>query len=207
MWNSECEVMEREANGLPYRRTTALLKWLHRLGLRDFPATFLAGASGIVVPEVLHRLAEVLNDIAAVEIDVFHQRAAIVAIKDYVFMLAWRPPTFHHNTNCVGWTDRRVRNIGRNKKRFSFAHEVIHDAIAFPDAHLDVAFELVKIFLRIDEVKIVSRVRTFDHHHEKIATIIKVTIADRRFEFIAILLDPIHQIDRRLHRGNSFLHR
>ena len=84
-----------------------------------------------------------------------------------------------------------MRNIWRDEKRFAFPHEMIHDAIAFADAHLDVAFELVKVFLRIDEMKIVPRVRAFDDHHEKITAIIKITVAHRRFEFVAVLFDPI----------------
>ena len=48
------------------------------------------------------------------------------------------------------------------------------------------------------QMKIVARVRAFDHHHEKIAPIVKITIADRRFEFVAVLFDPILQVDRRL---------
>ena len=127
-------------------------------------------------------MAEMLNDIAAVEIDVFDQRTTIIAIKDDVLVLTRRPPPLHHNPNCIWRPDRRVRDIGRNKKRFPFANEMIHDAISLPDAHPDIAFELVKIFLRIDEMEIVPGIRTFNDHHEKIAPVVEITIADRRFE-------------------------
>ena len=150
-------------------------------------------------------MAEMLNDIAAVEIDVFDQRPAIVAIKDHVFVFTWRAAAFHHDTYCVRRSDRRVRDIGRNKKRFPFANEMIHDAISLPDAHPDIAFELVKIFLRIDEMKIVPRVRTFDHHHEKVAAIIQVAVAHWWLEFVPVFLDPACQVDRGLHRGYAFL--
>ena len=198
--------MEREANSPPSRRTkTTQLKWLHWLGLRDFPAAFLARATGIIVPEIEHRLAEMFNDIAAIEIDVFHQLPAIVTIEDDVFVFTRRPATLDHHTNRVRRPDRRVRNIGRNKKRFPFPYEMIHNAIALVDAHLDVAFELVEIFLRIDEMKIVPRVRTLDHHHEKIAAIIEVAVAHRRFEFVAVLFNPAHQVDWRLDGACAFL--
>ena len=78
---------------------------------------------------------------------------------------------------------------------------MIDDPVAFADAHFDVAFQLVKIFFRIDEMKIVPRVRALDHHHEKIAPIVKITVAHRRLEQVAVLFDPVLQIDRRLHGG------
>src|SRR5438552_18121973 len=112
-----------------------------------------------------------------------------------MFMFPRWPPSLHYDANCIRWPDRRVRNIGRNEKRFSFAHEMVDDAIALPNAHLDIAFELVKIFLRIDEMKIVPCVRTFDYHHEKVAAVVKVAVAHRRFEFIPVLLNPAHQVD------------
>ena len=94
---------------------------------------------------------------------------------------------------------RRVRHVRRNEERFTFAHEMIDDAVAFADAHFDVALELIKILLRIDQMKIVPRVRPLDDHDEKIAPIVKIAIADRRLKFVAVLFDPILEIDRRLH--------
>jgi hypothetical protein len=48
------------------------LERLHRLWFFDLLAALLAGAPFIVIPEIEHRLAEVLNDVGAVEMDVFH---------------------------------------------------------------------------------------------------------------------------------------
>ena len=76
---------------------------------------------------------------------------------------------------------------------------MIDDAVAFANAHLDVALELVKVLLRIDEMKIVPRVWPLDDHHEKIPAIVEITIAHRRLKFVGVLLDPFFQINRRLH--------
>ena len=84
---------------------------------------------------------------------------------------------------------------------------MIDDAIAFTNADLDVPLELVKILFRIDQVKIVSGVWTLNHHHKKIAPIIQVTIAHRRLKLFPILLDPLLEINRRLHRGCVFVNR
>jgi len=43
-----------------------------RFGLWHFSAALLAGAPRIIVPKIEHRLTEVFDDVAAVEIDVFH---------------------------------------------------------------------------------------------------------------------------------------
>ena len=94
-----------------------------------------------------------------------------------------------------------MRNIRRNEKRFAFMHDVIDDPIAFANAHFDVAPKLIKIFLGIDQMKIVPRVRTLDNHHEKIAPVIKVTVAYRWLEKMAVLCDPVFEINRLLHYG------
>lgn len=93
-----------------------------------------------------------------------------------------------------------MNHIRRNEEGFALAHQMIDDVVAFPDADLDVTLQLIKKFFRIDLVKIVTRIRPLDYHNEKIAPIVQVTIADRRFEEIAVLLDPAEQIDRGLNR-------
>ena len=80
---------------------------------------------------------------------------------------------------------------------------MIHDPIALADAHFDVALQLIKILFRIDQMKIVPRVGAFDDHHEEVAPVIKITVAHRRLEEMAVLFDPFVQIYRRLHGGRG----
>ncbi len=141
-----------------------------------------------------------LDDVAAVEIDVFNECATVVAIENHMFMLARRTTPLDYHAQRVGRTHWRVRNIRWNEKRFALAHEMIDDAVAFTDPHLDVALQLVEIFFRVDEMKIVSGVRAFDHHDKKIAAIIEIAITHRRLEQVSVLFDPIIEINRRLHR-------
>jgi hypothetical protein len=145
----------------------------------------------------------VLDDIAAIEIDVFHDCAAILAIKNNMLMFARWPPAFDDDPDRIGWADRRVRDIRRNKERFAFPDEVIDDPVPFADADFYVALELIKIFFRIDEMEIVSGIGTLDDHHEKIPAIVKITVADRRLKQVAVLLDPIVDVDRREHPGGG----
>src|SRR3989442_276160 len=129
------------------------LEWFYRLRSRDFVPTLLAGASGVVVPEVAHRLRKVLNDVAAIEMNVFDQRAAVLAVKYDMLFFAGRTTALDHDPDRIRRSNRRMRNVRRDKKCFPFPHEMLDDAIAFADAHFDVALELVKIFLRINDVK------------------------------------------------------
>ena len=160
-------------------------------------AAVFAGAAFIVVPEIEHGLAEVVYDIGAIEIDVLHEGAAIVAVKNDVLVFAGGPPPLHHDANGIGRTDRRVGDIWRNEESLTLADQMIDDPVAFADPDFDVTLELIKIFLRIDEVKIVSSVRSLDDHDEKIATIVEVTITDRRLEEVAVRLNPRVNVDRR----------
>ncbi len=84
-----------------------------------------------------------------------------------------------------------MRHIRRNEEGFALAHNMINDAIALADPHFDVAFELIEVFFRIDLVKIVPRIRAFNDHHEKIAPVVKILVAHRRFEFVRVFFDPV----------------
>ena len=153
----------------------------------------------VVVPEVEHCLAEMLNDVATVKVHVFHDSFALLTVENDVLPFANRTTTFHHDANGIGRPDRGMRHVWRDEKRVTFAHEMIDDSIPFPDPNLNVAFELVKIFLRIDEMEIVPRIRTDDDHHKKIAPIIKISITDWRFKEMTIFFDPLFQINWRRH--------
>ena len=50
-------------------------------------------------------------------------------------------------------------------------------------------------------MKIVSRVWTLNDHHEKVAPVIEITVAHRWLEKMAVLCDPVFEINRLLHCG------
>jgi len=185
------------------QRDVRTSEWLHRSGLLDLFTALFARPPRVVLPEVEHRLAEVLHDVGAVEVNVFHQCPAIFAVENNVFLLARRAATLDHHAERIRRPLWGVRDIRRDEKRLAFAHDVIHDPLAFADAHFDVALELVEVLFRIDEMKIVPRVRAFDDHHEKVAAVIEITVAHRRLELFSILFDPVVQINRRLHGGRD----
>src|SRR5204862_3021199 len=50
-------------------------------------------------------------------------------------------------------------------------------------------------------VEIVPSVRPFNDHHEKVAAVVEVTVADRRLKQVAVRFDPGVDIDRRQYFG------
>src|SRR4051812_37688023 len=75
---------------------------LDRLGLRDFGAAVFAGAPLVVLPKIEHCLAEMLDDVPAIEIDVLDDRAALFAVKNDVLVLAGGATTFHDDAHRIG---------------------------------------------------------------------------------------------------------
>src|SRR5437773_7999619 len=94
-------------------------------------------------------------------------------------------------------------NIWQDKERFAFSVNMINDAVAFANAQLIVALELVKVLFRIDKMKIIPRVWPLDDHHEKIPAIVKITIAHRRLKFVGVFFNPVLQVNRRLDSGHG----
>src|SRR5580765_4808431 len=174
------------------------LQRLYRLRFFHFFTTLPAGPARIVSPEFEHCLAKMVDDVFAIEVDVFHQCSTIFAVENYVLLFTPRTAPLYNQSNRVGRAVGRVRHIRRNEKRFALADNVINDAIAFADTHLNVTFELIEVLFRIDEMKIVPCVGAFDDHHKKITAVIKIPVAYWRLKFLSILFDPLLYINRRL---------
>jgi len=178
------------------------LQRLYRLRFFHFLTALLAGPARIVAPEIEHCLAKMVDNVFAIEVDVFHQCSTIFAVKNDVLLFTGRTASLYNQPNRVWRALGRVRHIRRNEKRFALVDNVINDAIAFADTHLNVAFELIEVLFRINEVKIIPRVGAFYDHHKKISTIVKVPVAYGRLKFVSILFNPLLYVNRRLHSGH-----
>ena len=86
-----------------------------------------------------------VNDVFAVEVNVFHERSAIFAVENDVLLFTRRTAALYNYPHRVRRALRRVRHIRRNEKRLALADSVIDDPVAFADPHLDVSFELVEV--------------------------------------------------------------
>ena len=179
------------------------LQRLYRLRFFHFFTALLAGPARIVAPKFEHCLAKMVDDVFAIEVDVFHQCPTIFAVEDDMLLFTRRTASLYNQTNRVWRALGRVRHIRRNEKRFALADNVINDAVAFADTHLNVPFELIKVLFRINEMKIVPRVWAFDDHDEKIAAIVEIPVTDRRFKKVAVRFDPVVDVYRRQHFGRA----
>src|SRR5437764_2342929 len=103
------------------------LERLHRLRLWDLRAAVLAGAPRVIVPKIEHGLAEVLDDVGAVELDVFHERLAIRAIENDVLLLTGRAAALDDDTQRIRRSHGSMDHIRRDEERLALAHEMIHD--------------------------------------------------------------------------------
>ena len=178
--------------------TAVLSERPDRFRFRNFVATLFAGPARVVGPEIAHGLTEMFDNVSAIKVDVFDQRSAFLAIENHMLLFTGRTSPLDHYADRIGRSYRRVRDIGRDKEGFSFPYQMINDPVAFPNPDLNVPFQLIKILFGIDQVKIVTRVRPFDNHDKEITTVIKILITNRWFEFFAILVNPVLQINRRL---------
>ena len=56
-----------------------------------------------------------LDDVSAIELDVFHERLAIWAVEDDMLFLAGRTAALDHYAQSVGWPHGSMDDVGRNK--------------------------------------------------------------------------------------------
>src|SRR6476620_9119461 len=143
-----------------------------------------------------------VNDVFTIEVDVFHQCSTIFAVKNYMLLFTRRTAPRYNQPNRVWRALGRVGHIRWNEKRFALVDNVIDDAVAFADTHLNVPFELVEVLFRINEMKIVPRVGAFDDHHKKIPAVVKIPVAYWLLKFLCILFNPLLYINRRLHAAH-----
>ena len=131
-----------------------------------------------------------LDDIGTIEVNILHERSTVITVEDNMLLLSRWAAALDYHSNGIWWPLGRVRDVTRDEEGFALVDNVIHDLVPLPDAYLDVAFELIEILLRIDEMKIVARVRTGNDHDEEITAVIKIAIAHRRLEEMPIFFNP-----------------
>ena len=83
-----------------------------------------------------------------------------------------------------------MRHVWRDEERLAFTHKIIDDPVTLADADLNIAFQLIEILFRIDAMKVVSGIRSFDHHDKEITTIVKIAVTYWGLEKLAIFFNP-----------------
>ena len=118
-------------------------------------------------------MAEVFDYIFTVEFFVINKFVAVFAIELLVFGFAWGAAAFDYYADGFGRAGWSVRDIAGDEECFTFADWYIFNDAIFTNADNYVAFDLIEIFFRVGDVKVVSCVWASDHHHEKVVGISK----------------------------------
>ena len=85
---------------------------------------------------------------------------------------------------------------GGKQEHLALADRDLDRFAVFLDLDLDIALELVKKLFALVPVIILTRIRPADDHHDKILVVINTLIPNRRLEQVAMLVDPLFEIER-----------
>ena len=76
--------------------TATVLQRLYRLRFFHFLAALFASPTLVIAPEFEHCLAKMVDDVFAIEVDVFNQRSAIFAVENDMLFFTRRTAPLHH---------------------------------------------------------------------------------------------------------------
>src|SRR5215469_17475510 len=81
--------------------SSLMLQRLYRLRFFHFLAALFASPARVIAPEFEHCLAKMVDDVFAIEVDVFHQRATIFAVENDVLFFTRRATPLYNNSNRI----------------------------------------------------------------------------------------------------------
>ena len=99
-------------------------------------------------------------------------------------------------SNRVGRALRRMRNPRGKQKHFALLDMDVFGLSIIDDLDSNVAFDLIKQLFTFVVVVILARVWTPNDHHNEFRVLVDRSIANRRFQEIAVLVDPRLQVER-----------
>jgi len=88
-----------------------------------------------------------------------------------------------------------VGDAGREEEHFAFPDGDLDWLAVLLDLDLYVTFELIKKLFAFIPVIIFSGVRAADDHYDEIVVIVNAMVADRRFEQVTVVVDPLFEIE------------
>src|SRR5262249_17963330 len=88
----------------PRRPVAITLKCFYRLRFFHFLTTLFASPTRVVAPEFEHCLAKVVDNVFAIEVDVFHQCSTIFTVENDMLLFTRRSTPLHYQANGVGRT-------------------------------------------------------------------------------------------------------
>src|SRR5262249_35543325 len=80
--------------------SSLILQRLYGLSLLHFLAALFASPARVIAPEFEHCLAEMVDNVFAIEVDVFNQRSTIFTVENHVLLFTRRTAPLQNQTNC-----------------------------------------------------------------------------------------------------------
>src|SRR5882762_1615271 len=165
--------------------------------LRMLAAALAAGRVRRVAPVVLEHRRELLDDVGEMERFPIQLAAAAVADPEEGVLLPRQPAPLDHQPHRVGRALRGVGRVGRKQEDLSFPDGNVHALSGLQRAQHDVAFHLVEELLALVEVVVGARVRSAHHRdHEVAVSFPDLRVSHRRLEQVAVLVDPLAEVER-----------
>ena len=102
-----------------------------------------------------------------------------------------------HKPDGIGRTLRRMGRLGRQQEDLALLNvNVLRHAI-IDDLHGGITFQLVEELLALIIVVVLSRVRSTHDHDNELGVFVNLGIANRRFQQVAVFVDPALEVQRR----------
>ncbi len=84
-----------------------------------------------------------------------------------------------------------MRNPRGQQEHFALANRDLYRLSVFLDVHREIALELVKQFLALVPVIVLSRVRPANYHYNKVIVAIYALVPYRRLQQMPMLINPL----------------
>lgn len=148
------------------------------------------------VVECSEKWWKIINDAFQLHLDPMHDGSTVFAIPLERIEAAVRALTFNDEPNAArNWTLRRMGNEGREKEDLAFPDRHILRLAIAPETEIHVPFKLIEKFLQRVDVIVGASVRATNNSHNEIAILPDLGVADRRFQFVAMIIDPFLEIE------------
>src|SRR5690606_22270397 len=163
-------------------------------------AAGLAGAQVVGAVEALEHAEEILLDVAQVEEFLVELVVAAFAEPHQPVVLVRQPLALDHQADRTFRALWRMRHARRQQEGLAGADRDIAHAAVLLDAQHHLALELVEPLRTFLPVVVGARIRAADHHDDEVA-VVDALVAHRRPEQVAVLVDPLLEIQRRGDHG------
>src|SRR5690554_5284072 len=149
----------------------------------------------LTAKKALEYRRKILFDIFKLKIFFINTGTALWTKPQQTIFFTGQTPALNHQTDAVSETLRRMRHFGRQQENLTLANRNVLRLAFVDDFEQHIAFDLVEKFRAFIVVIVTALIRTTDHHDDEIFIRPDHLVAHRGLEQVAMLLDPLHEID------------